>query len=109
MVQRTTTVAVITIGVLAATSLAGCRAATPPGAAFTVTGTVVGKKNLEIVSTSFNFTPPVGSPPVPLPGSVTIYQGSGTSWTPTTIVPTSACYFSTRISAPTVGKGSITW
>jgi hypothetical protein len=152
MVQRTKTVAVIAIGVLAATSLAGCRAATPPrdparaanftinqvasqtGAAFTITGNVVGNKNLEIVSTSFNFTPPVGGPPAPLPGSVTMYQGSGTTWTPTTVVPTSAGivspnqptitdvdgdglndvivsagYFFTRISAPTVGKGSITW
>jgi hypothetical protein len=151
MGRKTRLVAVVALAAASATVMAGCRVATPPrdaaraadftinkiadqaGAAFTVTGNVVGNKNLEVVTTSFNFTPPVGGPPAPLPGSVTLHVGSGTTWAPTTIVPTSegifgpneptitdvdgdglndviipSGYFFTRVSAPSI-TGSITW
>ena len=109
MNRRSRSLVLIAGGGAAVLALTGCRAAlaptnpvtaasftinqiaAQPGAAFTVVGQVVGGvKDKEIVSSSFNFSPPVGGPPSPLPGTVTMYSNTGGTWNPTTVVPTSA-------------------
>ena len=157
MLRNTRTVVVVALGVVAATALAGCRPAAPPRepfraadftinkiadqpfAGFTITGDVVGNRDLEIISTSLNIQPqpPInGVPQRPLivPGEMKVYQGSGTSYTAIDVItpadglvfpnrPTVSDVdgdgkrdiivpsgtFFTRAGGPALGKGAMTW
>lgn len=111
MGRKTRTVTIVALSVAGAVVMAGCRPATPPRdpfraadftfnkvadqqfAGFTVTGNVSGNKDLEIVTTSLNinYVPPVNGVaqrPTIVPGSVTLHQGSGASWTSTKVFDT---------------------
>jgi hypothetical protein len=157
MGRRTRTVAVVALVAASATIMAGCRPALSPRepsrvadftinkvadqdyAGFTVTGDLLGNKNLEIVTTSLNITynaPINGVPQRPsiVPGSMTLHQGSGTNWTSTKVFDTDAGLvfpneptisdvdgdgrndiivpsgnFFTRAANPPIGKGAMTW
>jgi hypothetical protein len=150
-------VAVVALATASATVMAGCRPALAPRepfraadftinkiadqdyAGFTVTGDLLGNKDLEIVTTSLNidYLPPVNGVaqrPNIVPGSMTLHKGSGTNWTSTKVFDTDAGLvfpneptisdvdgdgkndiivpsgnFFTRAASPPIGGGAMTW